>query len=231
MCFNYTMKSIKFRLSLLFLLLISKSFITESKCTKTCDLALASYNIQKGSNLTYISSIMKSKVVSKPEDIFSYNNDTLQSPDSLLVDSRVNVPFPCDCINDEFLGHTFLYEIHRGDTYASIAEFTFSNLTTKKSIERDNDYSPDNIPVDGTLNVTVNCSCGNREVSKDYGLFITYPLSPNDTLESIAKDTKLDAELLQRYNPSVNFSQGIGLVFIPGKDKNGVYVPLPSSPR
>jgi chitin elicitor receptor kinase 1 len=36
-------------------------------------------------------------------------------------------------------------------------------------------------------------------------------------LESIAKDTKLDAELLQRYNPGVNFSQGSGLVFIPGK--------------
>ncbi|XP_045829752.1 lysM domain receptor-like kinase 3 [Trifolium pratense] len=178
MCSYYTMKSIKFRLSLLFLLLASKSFIAESKCTKTCDLALASYNIQKGSNLTYISSIMKSKVVSKPEDIFSYNTDTLQSPDILLVDSRVNVPFSCDCINDEFLGHTFLYEIYPGDTYASIAEFTFSNLTTKESIEKDNDYSPDNIPVDGTLNVTVNCSCGKREVSKDYGLFITYPLSP-----------------------------------------------------
>ncbi|XP_039690181.1 chitin elicitor receptor kinase 1 [Medicago truncatula] len=37
----------------------------------------------------------------------------------------------------------------------------------------------------------------------------------------------MDAELLQRYNPGVNFSQGSGLVFIPGKDKNGVYVPLP----
>jgi chitin elicitor receptor kinase 1 len=66
------------------------------------------------------------------------------------------------------------------------------------------------------VNVTVNCSCGNRKVSKDYGLFITYPLSPKHTLESIAKDTKLDAELLQRYNPGVNFSQGSGLVFIPG---------------
>ncbi|WJX59077.1 hypothetical protein P8452_44456 [Trifolium repens] len=78
------------------------------------------------------------------------------------------------------------------------------------------------------VNVTVNSSCGNRKVSKDYGLFITYPLSPKHTLESIAKDTKLDAELLQRYNPGVNFSQGSGLVFIPGKDKNGSYFPFHS---
>ncbi|MCI15273.1 receptor-like protein kinase, partial [Trifolium medium] len=55
------------------------------------------------------------------------------------------------------------------------------------------------------------------EVSKDYGLFITYPLRREDTLESIANDTELDAELLQSYNPGVNFSQGTGLVFIPGK--------------
>ncbi|MCI62973.1 receptor-like protein kinase, partial [Trifolium medium] len=73
---------------------------------------------------------MKSKVVSKLEDIFSYNIDTIPNLDVLIGDSRVNVPFPCDCINDEFLGHTFLYELHQGDTYASIAEFTFSNLTT-----------------------------------------------------------------------------------------------------
>ncbi|MCI15933.1 receptor-like protein kinase, partial [Trifolium medium] len=89
------------------------------------------------------------------------------------------------------------------------------NLTTKERLERDNVYSPDNIPVDGTLNVTANCSCGNREVSKDYGLFITYPLTSKDILESIAKDTKLDTELLHRYNLGVNFSQGSGLVFIP----------------
>jgi chitin elicitor receptor kinase 1 len=36
-------------------------------------------------------------------------------------------------------------------------------------------------------------------------------------LESIAKDTEIEAELLQRYNPGVDFSQGHGLVFIPGK--------------
>ncbi|CAJ2653700.1 unnamed protein product [Trifolium pratense] len=194
------MKPIKFRLLLLLLLL---AFTAESYCTKTCDVALASYNIQIGSNLTYISYIMISKVVSEPEDIFSYNKDTLQSPNSLPGDSRVNVPFTCDCINNEFLGHTFLYELHQGDTYASIAEFTFSNLTNEEGMQRFNVYSPDNIPVDGTLNVTVNCSCGNREVSKDYGLFITYPLTSKDTLESI--DDKSSHSLIHAYFSNIRY--------------------------
>nr|AAQ73154.1 LysM domain-containing receptor-like kinase 1 [Medicago truncatula] len=213
------MKPIKFILSLLLMLLASSS--AESKCSKTCDLALASYYIWEGTNLTYISNIMQSNVVSKPLDIFSYNTDTLPNLDMLRFSSRLNVPFPCDCINDEFLGHTFLYEFHPRETYASIAELTFSNLTNKEWMEKVN--VPDSVKV----NVTVNCSCGDKMVSKDYGLFITYPLSSEDTLESIAKHTKVKPELLQKYTPGVNFSKGSGLVFIPGKDKNGVYVPLP----
>ncbi|GAU14471.1 hypothetical protein TSUD_250110 [Trifolium subterraneum] len=173
----------------------------------------------KGSNLTYTSDIMKSKVLSQREDIVSYNTDTMPNTDSFIGDSRANVPFPCDCINDDFLGHTFFYQHQQQDTYASIAEFTFSNLTTKERIERDNVYAENSIPKFVKVNVTVNCSCGNRKVSKDYGLFITYPLRSGDTLESIAKDNELDAELLQRYNPGVDFSQG--------HDVNGVYVPLP----
>jgi chitin elicitor receptor kinase 1 len=186
------------------LLLASKSFTAESTCSKTCDLALASYYISEGTNITYISNIMQSKVVTKPEDI-------------LQIDTRLTVPFPCECTNGELLGHTFLYKAQHGDDYASIAEVIFSNLTTEKWMERVNIYPPSNVPDNATLNITVHCFCGNREVSKDYGLFITYPLRSEDTLESIAKDTNLDAELLQRYNPGVDFSQGHGLVFIPGK--------------
>ncbi|GAU14458.1 hypothetical protein TSUD_249980 [Trifolium subterraneum] len=133
------------------------------------------------------------------------------------IESLENIPFPCDCINGEFLGHTFLYELQVADFMDSKAEFTLSNLTTEDYLDewmgRYND------------SVTVNCSCGNRGVSKDYGLFITYtlrnyglfityPLYSAGTLESIVKDTKLDAELLKRYN----FSQGSGSIFITGKD-------------
>lgn len=209
----------RFRLSVFFLLLASISFSAESKCRRGCDLALASYYLWRGSNLTYISNIMESQVLSKPEDIVSYNKDTLTNKDSILFSTRVNVPLPCDCIHGEYLGHTFLYELQPGETYTSVANKSFSNLTTDVWMQSLNIYRPTNIPDFGTLNVTVNCSCGNSEVSKDYGLFITYPLRPEDTLQSIANQMNLEEELLRRYNPGVDFSQGTGLVYIPGKGR------------
>ncbi|KAK4279213.1 hypothetical protein QN277_016948 [Acacia crassicarpa] len=201
----------------------------KSQCSETCDRALASYFIQKGTNLTYISKVMKSQLVSTPDDIVSYNKDTVPNKDSLSAFIRVNVPFPCECINGEFLGHTFQYDVQTGDTYDQVATTHYANLTTVDWLRKFNSYPTDNIPDTGTLNVTVNCSCGNRDVSKDYGLFITYPLRLGETLGSVASDVGFnDTGLLQRYNPSVNFNQGSGLVFIPGKDQNGTYVPLQS---
>lgn len=225
----YTMKPIKFRLSFLFLLLASKSLIAESKCSKTCNIALASYYLQDDTNLTYVSNIMQSNLVTKPEDIVSYNTDTIKNKDSVQSFTRVNVPFPCDCIQDEFLGHIFQYQVASRDTYLSVASNNYSNLTTAEWLQNFNTYPSNDIPDTGTLNVTVNCSCGNSDVSKDYGLFITYPLRPEDSLELISNKTEIDAELLLKYNPGVNFSQGSGLVYIPGKDQNRNYVPFHTS--
>ncbi|KAK2377406.1 lysM domain receptor kinase [Trifolium repens] len=201
---------LRFIFSLTFMLLFSTSFTTESKCNKGCNLALASYTLTNSVNLTYISNIMKSNVLTKPQDIIIITNNKSKS-------KRVNVPFPCDCINGEFLAHTFVYQFQPGETYTSVAEDDFSNLTTDIWVQNFNIYRPTNIPDFGMINVSINCSCGNSKVSKDYGLFITYPLRSEDSLESIAKDTEIEADLLQRYNPGVNFSQGSGLVFIPGK--------------
>ncbi|AES99908.1 LysM receptor kinase K1B [Medicago truncatula] len=204
------------KISFSFIVLILLIASTESKCNEGCSLALASYTLNHVSNLTYISNIMKSNVLSKPQDII-INNDK---------NKRANVPFPCNCINGEFLAYTFLYELQPGETYTSVAEESFSNLTTDVWMQNFNVYRPTNIPDFAMIKVTVNCSCGNKEVSMDYGLFITYPLRSEDTLESIAKGAEIEAELLQRYNPGVNFSKGSGLVFIPGKDQNGSYLPL-----
>lgn len=205
-----------FRLPVFFLLCASIAFSAESKCSRGCDLALASYYLSQG-DLTYVSKLMESEVVSKPEDILSYNTDTITNKDLLPASIRVNVPFPCDCIDEEFLGHTFQYNLTTGDTYLSIATQNYSNLTTAEWLRSFNRYLPANIPDSGTLNVTINCSCGNSEVSKDYGLFITYPLRPEDSLQSIANETGVERDLLVKYNPGVNFSQGSGLVYIPGK--------------
>ncbi|XP_020220445.1 lysM domain receptor-like kinase 3 isoform X1 [Cajanus cajan] len=215
-------------LVLLVLVLVIVPLEVESACKQGCPVALGSYYMWSGSKLTYISQIMPSALLTKPEDIVAYNKDTVPNKDSVQAFIRVNVPFPCDCVDQQFLAHTFQYDVQSQDTYDYVARTVFANLTDVAWLRRFNSYAPDNIPDTGTLNVTVNCSCGNSDVG-GYGLFVTYPLRPGDTLGSVASSVGLDSGLLQRYNPGVNFNQGTGLVYIPGKDQNGSYVFLSSS--
>ncbi|GMG98697.1 hypothetical protein Nepgr_000537 [Nepenthes gracilis] len=208
-----------------FVLLLNCCLLAESTCTKGCDLALASYYAWSGVNLTFISTVLDASV----SDILSYNTQ-ISSKDSFQSGTRVNVPFSCDCIKEkEILGHIFEYTMESGDTYEEVATLYYSNLTTANWIQEFNNYSADNIPAGSSINVTVNCSCGNSSVSDSYGLFITYPLRPGDTLNSVASYANVTNVTLLEYNPNVNFSAGTGLVYIPARDKNGKYPSLTSS--
>ncbi|XP_057984530.1 chitin elicitor receptor kinase 1-like [Hevea brasiliensis] len=140
------------------------------------------------------------------------------SSDSVQAFIRINISFPCNCIKDEFLGHTFHCNIESGDTYASIVNKSYSNLTTINWLEQFNSYTATNISDDGVLNVTVSCLCGDSSISKDYGLFITYPLRAGDILESIARESNIATDMLRRYNIDVDFYAGTGFVYVPGKD-------------
>ncbi|XP_058220367.1 lysM domain receptor-like kinase 3 [Rhododendron vialii] len=212
-----------FRLLGLLLLAISVFPPAESQCSKGCDLALGSYYVWPGSNLTFIANVTNGSV----QDIQDQNQ--ISNANSVLSGIRINVPFPCDCLDAGFLAHVFEYAVHSGDTYSTIASKYYANLTTAVFLEGSNSYPATNIPDNGVVNVTVNCSCGNAAVSKEYGLFVTYPLREGETLESVAAASNLTADLLQSYNPGVDFSAGSGLVYIPGRDKNGNYPPLESS--
>ncbi|KAL2253309.1 UNVERIFIED_CONTAM: LysM domain receptor-like kinase 3 [Sesamum indicum] len=204
----------------------------ESQCSKGCQ-ALASYYIWEGANLTFISTTFSTPV----NNIVSYNPQ-ITNPDLIRSGTRLNVPFFCGCINSEFMGHHFIHQIRAGNTYLRLAELYYSNLTTVEMLTRFNSYPPESLPAGAQLNVTVNCSCGNSRVSKAYGLFITYPLRPGESLSSVANEFSLPERLLQDYNPGVDFSSGSGLVFVPGRadilffhfnaDQNGTYPPLPS---
>ncbi|WJX59089.1 LysM domain receptor-like kinase 3, variant 3 [Trifolium repens] len=218
---------LKNRFILLILFLHCVIFKVESKCVKGCDVALASYYIMPLVQLSNITTFMQSKIVkNSPEVIMSYNKDIVFSNDNLFTYFRINIPFPCECIGGEFLGHVFEYSASEGDTYDLIANTYYASLTTVEVLKKFNSYDPNHIPVKAKVNVTVNCSCGNSQISKDYGLFITYPLRASDTLEKIASDSKLDEGVIQSFNSGVNFSKGSGIVFIPGRDQNGDYVPL-----
>ncbi|KAI3466544.1 hypothetical protein Pfo_023207 [Paulownia fortunei] len=206
-------------LTICFSALLFTCINVEAKCRKGCDLALASYYVWEGSNLTYISKIFNQRI---PE-ILWYNPQVL-SPDSIQSGTRINVPFSCECLNGDFLGHTFDYITQRDDTYAKVARFAFANLTTDYWIQRVNVYDPTQVPDFVPINVTVNCSCGDRRVSRDYGLFATYPLRPGESLQSLAVETGVSADLLEGFNQGSNFSPGSGIVFLPAKGSNLTFI-------
>lgn len=204
----------KQKVGLGFFVLLSVFCAVDSQCSRGCDLALGSYYVWQGSNLTFISQLFQTTI----SEILSYNSQ-IANQDSVEADTRIRVPYSsCDCIDGEFLGKVFNYTVQSGDTYDLVAETYYSNLTTSAWLQNFNSYAANQIPdTDAYLNVTLNCSCGNSTVSKDYGLFLSYPLRPEDNLTSVAESEGLNASLLQSYNPDSNFSAGSGLVYIPTK--------------
>ncbi|GAB4859414.1 hypothetical protein Ancab_010880 [Ancistrocladus abbreviatus] len=205
-------------------LLLKFCFLAESSCGSGCDLALASYYFWDGTNLSFISMVLSASI----EDILGYNTQ-IASKDFVISGTRINVPFSCGCLNNTVLGHAFNYTLQQGDTYDTLAGTYFSNLTTVAWIEKFNSYNPNNLQIGDSVTVVVNCTCGNSSVSKEYGLFITYPLRPGDTINYVADYANRSVKLLREYNPDANFSAGAGLVYFPGRDKSGNFRPLQSS--
>ncbi|MCD9639046.1 hypothetical protein HAX54_023326 [Datura stramonium] len=191
----------------------------DSRCTEGCGLALASYRFSLSDDDNVLEKVSEISVrlfsnISALE-ILSYSSYINRSEGYSI--RRISIPFRCDCLNGDYLGHVFPYTVYPGDTYDSISTFDYSGLITEEWLMWFNSNRV------RTLMVIVNCSCGNTEVSEDYGLFITYPMQAGETLESIASSTNTNSELIQMYNPGVNFSAGSGLLYIPGRDKFGNY--------
>nr|GMC65277.1 G-type lectin S-receptor-like serine/threonine-protein kinase CES101 [Ipomoea batatas] len=200
--------------------LLSLSSPAESSCSEGCDLALASYYVGPGANLSFISNLF-----SIPADkIIAYNPTTIfPNGNSVLEGTRINVPFPCDCLSiiDGF-GHMFPYTIRKGDILYTISRSYYSNLTTYQWLQKFNRLSDEDVfflDIGMVLNVLVNCSCGNRDLPQGYDLFITYPLRPGESLQTVAKTTNVSEDLVRRFNPGMNFSAGSGLLYIPGRGK------------
>ncbi|GLT28237.1 hypothetical protein SLA2020_031860 [Shorea laevis] len=219
--FSVLKRKTALNLIIVFLVLVFMSCCNvQGKCRTGCDLALASYYVSEdASNLTYISTIFSIKI----SEILTYNP---QIEDSDYIATEIKVPFSCDCLNADFLGHTFTYITQFGDTYDKVAQTVYANLTTEDWVHRFNIYDDNRIPINSPINVTVNCSCGDRRVSRDYGLFTTYPLRQRENLSTVAAEAGVSTEILIRYNPGANISAESGLVFVPTKDQNGTFPPL-----
>jgi chitin elicitor receptor kinase 1 len=132
----------------------------------------------------------------------------------------VNINFSCGCIRDSFLGHTFQYTMQTGDTYNKVSNY-YANLTNTYSLSKFNEaFSTNDIPSGAAINVTVNCSCGNKSVSDQYGLFETYPLQSGENVSSVATEYNISTELVQQYNPGVDFNSVGAILYIPTKGEN-----------
>uniref|UniRef100_A0ACD5Y8M9 Uncharacterized protein n=1 Tax=Avena sativa TaxID=4498 RepID=A0ACD5Y8M9_AVESA len=225
-------------LPLLFLLLTACTTTAAAAgdgCSKGCDLALGSYYVGSDQNATYIGKLFG---LGDNYRLLSPYNPGRPNLDFLDIGDRINVSFSCQCLarpsdpSATFLAGSLSYTVHTGDTYNSIAD-KYSNLTTADWLAATNTYPPNNIPDIGTVNVTVNCSCGNSKVSGAYGLFLTYPLRDRETLDSVAAShgfsSQEQLDTIRKYNPGMDGVTGSGIVFIPTKDPSGSYLPLKSS--
>nr|CAB3483657.1 unnamed protein product [Digitaria exilis] len=184
--------------------------------------ALASYLIQRNQNLTYVAALFG---YSDYRDLKAFNPG-VSNLDYIQAGQSVNISFTCGCQSlpnspsTSYLAGSFPYKVAHGETYGSIAT-NFSGLTNDGWLAATNIYPATNIPDTGvTVNVNVNCSCGDRDVSLDYGLFLTYPLN-GQTLDVVAANYSFSSpsqlEMLSKYNPNMPVTNTTGLVFIPVK--------------
>ncbi|CAM0911810.1 unnamed protein product [Alopecurus aequalis] len=226
-------------LLLLFLLAAAAGSYTATAagdgCSKGCDLALGSYYVAGGQNVTYIGGLFG---FGDNYRLLAGYNPGRPNLDFVAAGDRINVSFTCQCLarpSDPaatYLAGSFPHKVATGETYTSIADL-YNNLTTVDWLQATNTYPPNNIPDIATVNVTVNCSCGDPSVSKDYGLFLTYPLRDRETLASVAATYGFSSteqmDLIRKYNPGMDGVTGSGIVYIPTKDPDGSYRPLKSS--
>jgi chitin elicitor receptor kinase 1 len=109
-------------------------------------------------------------------------------------------------------------QVQNGDNLTSIANGTYEGFTQSDWIAAASGVSnPNYIQVGQSLQIPVNCTCGNPSVSTKYGFFATYVVQNGDTETSVASTFNINESLLQQYNPSVLLSVPTSILFVPAK--------------
>ena len=200
-----------------------------------CDLALGSYYISRDQNLNYISSLFG---IDDYRTLAPYNTG-YSNLDFITADSRINVYFRCRCLAlpsapfSTYLAGSFPYRVSQGgESYASVAA-KFHNLTTANLLQPAPSSVNDVLDAGTVVNVTVTCSCANRDLSPDYKL-LTYPLGDGETPDSVAAShglsSQAEVDLFRRYNPRADSIKEGDVVYISlSKVTSVVFEPLYTS--
>ncbi len=108
-------------------------------------------------------------------------------------------------------------QVQSNDNLTSIASRIYEGFTQLDWIAAASGVSnPNYVQVGQSLQIPVNCTCGNPSVSTKYGFFATYVVQNGDTESSIASTFNITESLLQQYNPGVNFLSS-SILFVPAK--------------
>lgn len=196
----------------------------ESTCVPPtgCTAALY-YIVQQGDTLAQISNNFQTN-----NSIIQTYNPNIQNVNSIEAGNPIYIPFSCSCTNDQLLKQ-FFYSVQNGDNLTSIASGIYEGFTQYDWIAAASGVSnPNYIQVGQSLQIPVNCTCGNPSVSTKYGFFATYVVQNGDTESSIASTFNITESLLQQYNPGVNLLSlpTSSILFVPAKDGDGIYPPF-----
>ncbi|CAN6174957.1 unnamed protein product, partial [Urochloa humidicola] len=144
-------------------LLAAAAVSTAAACGDGCPLAVAAYYFTAESNLTFIASLfnlpdprLRRAAPQQPP------TPNITDPNCIVSSARVSVPFRCSCLAlpadlaSTFHAGPISHDLSRGETYGGVAAEFANRLPADKS------------PASGTIDTTVNCSCGDKRVSPRY---------------------------------------------------------------
>ncbi|CAN6167607.1 unnamed protein product [Urochloa humidicola] len=86
-------------------------------------------------------------------------------PNCIVSSARVSVPFRCSCLAlpadlaSTFHAGPISHDLSRGEAYGGVAA-EFANIANR--------LPADKSPASGTIDTTVNCSCGDKRMSPRY---------------------------------------------------------------
>ncbi|KAL5101666.1 hypothetical protein RYX36_005993 [Vicia faba] len=124
----------------------------------------------------------------------SNNISTLQT---IPNDTILTAPVTCSCTgNNKYYQHNSTYTLNiLGETYFSVANYTYQTLTSCQALIAQNPYAIRNLTVGLNLTVPLRCACPTKKQT-DQGIkyLLTYLISDGDTLSSIADIFGIDQQ-------------------------------------
>ncbi|KAI5433681.1 protein LYK5 [Lathyrus oleraceus] len=166
------------------------------------------------SNSLYNTSTSISNLLNSSSSLVSQSNNisTLQI---IPADTVITVPVTCSCSgNNKYYQHNSTYTLNIvGETYFSVANYTYQTLTSCQALIDQNTYPVRNLSVGLNLTIPLRCACPTKnQTDQGFKYLLTYLISRGETVSSIADifsvdpQSILDANELSSDSPIYAFS-------------------------